>query len=621
MIKNWRLGNFKSVFELKELEFGELTILAGANSSGKSTILQSILLISQTLANHNEDKVLVLNGPIIQLGVFEDICSKNNLYDSIHIGFNISDFYSDSEWTIPNRNPKLGESIKQVDLEVRFYEDKQPDNQEFIDKNPRFLNCAIDWTVWEISDYAHERVEVENSLIIWESESRFEKYEKFKNNNLSENRKKALDYDVVSYEFNVKHLYDSFRILKDIIGVHCKHFLPYDLLFNYDEEERNAQKVAIAICEPKNFNHFFYPGENFDIFYMYEIPDNVIVYLKDLLKDLIDEGLLNELELSKRISSWNDYLYRLSDEKRYDIEKKLNLEVQNEIVKLIIEGKPNIKKVMFPYLEYNLIENVSDYIKAYFTSLVKYLGPLREEPSYLYPVTPINDPYNVGNKGQYTAAVFHEFKNKQIFYIPTNQLQEPKINTDFQIATLEVAVNDWLQYLDIATEIQTKDLNKYGIQITIKPIGSDYPIELKHMGVGVSQILPIVVMCLASDFDSTILIEQPELHLHPKIQSRLGDFFLATALSGRQIIIETHSEYIINRIRYRFAASEDNRIKELTKIFFVEKEEGQSKFREVEINEYGGISEWPEGFFDQSHDEIKNIFQASMEKRLREKRE
>ncbi|WP_180828388.1 AAA family ATPase, partial [Vibrio parahaemolyticus] len=66
-------------------------------------------------------------------------------------------------------------------------------------------------------------------------------------------------------------------------------------------------------------------------------------------------------------------------------------------------------------------------------------------------------------------------------------------------------------------------------------------------------VIPIVMQCLLSNKNDILIFEQPELHLHPKIQAKLCDLFIAMSLNGRQIIIETHSEYIINRLRYRIA--------------------------------------------------------------------
>jgi predicted ATPase len=114
-------------------------------------------------------------------------------------------------------------------------------------------------------------------------------------------------------------------------------------------------------------------------------------------------------------------------------------------------------------------------------------------------------------------------------------------------------------------------------------------------------------MSLLSEHDATLIFEQPELHLHPKVQSRLADFFLSIIWAGKQCLIETHSEYFINKLRYRAAIQEDgkNQVIGNLKIYFVEKVDGSSVFRELEVSGSGAIVDWPEGFFDLSQIESK----------------
>ena len=139
--------------------------------------------------------------------------------------------------------------------------------------------------------------------------------------------------------------------------------------------------------------------------------------------------------------------------------------------------------------------------------------------------------------------------------------------------------------------------------------------DLTHVGVGVSQVLPILVMCLLADPDTTLIFEQPELHLHPKVQTLLGDFFLSMSLLGKQCVLETHSEYLVNRLRFRAAAAKTDEISKAIRMYFVEKPEDTSVFRPVVVNEFGAIPDWPEGFFDQSQREAEATLRAAIKKR------
>lgn len=91
MINKWKLFNFKSVREETEIELKPLTILAGSNSSGKSTVLQSMLLISQTLYSRVNSKSVILNGTFTRLGQFDDLRSFGSEASQILIGWELKD--------------------------------------------------------------------------------------------------------------------------------------------------------------------------------------------------------------------------------------------------------------------------------------------------------------------------------------------------------------------------------------------------------------------------------------------------------------------------------------------------------------------------------------------------
>jgi predicted ATPase len=148
---------------------------------------------------------------------------------------------------------------------------------------------------------------------------------------------------------------------------------------------------------------------------------------------------------------------------------------------------------------------------------------------------------------------------------------------------------------------------------------SDTLHPLVHVGVGVSQVLPIVVMALIAPPDSILIFEQPELHLHPKVQTRLGDFLLSVACSGKQCIVETHSEYLINRLRLRSAEDETDALANVFSLYYVSKDNGSTRYTRIAINEYGAIPEWPDGFFDESPREAERILRAALKKRAARK--
>jgi predicted ATPase len=111
------------------------------------------------------------------------------------------------------------------------------------------------------------------------------------------------------------------------------------------------------------------------------------------------------------------------------------------------------------------------------------------------------------------------------------------------------------------------------------------------------------------------MIEQPELHLNPRVQQRLADFLLAVTASGRQLIVETHSEYLISRLRLRVALDTTNRVQQTVGLLFAERANGSTEYRQVETNEFGGLENWPANFFDQSAEEAQELLRAAVKKR------
>jgi predicted ATPase len=231
----------------------------------------------------------------------------------------------------------------------------------------------------------------------------------------------------------------------------------------------------------------------------------------------------------------------------------------------------------------------------------------------MYASPPALGQTHVGLTGEYTAAMLDEYRNKEIDYpIPPKDF-DGKYRTAH--GTLIEALLVWLKRMDLLDAIDTEETSKVGYRLSVQGKGVSETQDLTSVGVGVSQVLPTLVLFLLAPNNSILLIEQPELHLHPKVQSILGDFFLGMAECGKQCIVETHSEYIVNRLRRRIVETPGKRILDKIKIYFVEKEKAESRFREVQPNEYGSIHDWPKGFFDEVDREASRILDAQMNKR------
>lgn len=159
----------------------------------------------------------------------------------------------------------------------------------------------------------------------------------------------------------------------------------------------------------------------------------------------------------------------------------------------------------------------------------------------------------------------------------------------------------------------------FGNQLEVTTKGSDKRHHLTNVGVGVSQVLPIVVSALLAPRTSLLIFEQPELHLHPRVQARIADFFVALMMDGKQCLVETHSEYMIDRLRRRIAEQKSEEIRRKVSIYFTEKLGDNTVCRPIKLNKYGSVENWPKDFFDQSQMETRRILEAAAEKRTQER--
>ena len=250
---------------------------------------------------------------------------------------------------------------------------------------------------------------------------------------------------------------------------------------------------------------------------------------------------------------------------------------------------------------------VSFLIHRFFGREVKYLGPLRKAPQVLY--DPRLRDLDLGLSGEYTAAILHANSAHQV--VPISDPESDRVS-------LQSEVNLWLNRFGLAGEALLADHGRLGIGLKITPIDTAQTVDLTSVGVGVSQILPVIVLCLLTDPGELVILEQPELHLHPALQQKLGDFLLDCANSGRQLLVETHSEHLVNRVRRRVAdlsGSDEG----MVGLLFAEQRDGVTEFRQSAINPYGGTeTEWPEGFFDVSAREAQALVAMSLTKRHRE---
>jgi predicted ATPase len=150
-------------------------------------------------------------------------------------------------------------------------------------------------------------------------------------------------------------------------------------------------------------------------------------------------------------------------------------------------------------------------------------------------------------------------------------------------------------------------------QFRVKTTRGATEVLLPDVGFGVSQILPVLVNCAILPEGSTLLLEQPEIHLHPFAQAALADV-LIDAIKDRnlQIIVESHSEHLLRRIQRRIAREVIH--PDDVALYFCHLENGSSAIEELDVDPYGNIRNWPVDFFGDEMGELGDMTVAAMER-------
>lgn len=241
------------------------------------------------------------------------------------------------------------------------------------------------------------------------------------------------------------------------------------------------------------------------------------------------------------------------------------------------------------------------------------LGPLREPPRRLYVGTG-ETPRHVGHRGEKTIEALLA-AGRRSFRLRAGQ--KPK--------TLQELVAERLLAMGLIHDFAVEAVSRSGrvYEVWVRTAKGLPRVKLTEVGFGVSQVLPVIVECFYVPRRTLALIEQPELHLHPRVQSDVADLFVDAVRAQEngvprdcQFLVESHSEHFLRRLQ-RLIAEERLR-PEQAALYFVETVRGQARVRELEVDAFGNILNWPEGFFG---DEMGDLLARSEAQARRMERE
>jgi energy-coupling factor transporter ATP-binding protein EcfA2 len=616
-LREVRLNNFKSV-RGASVELRPLTVIVGRNSSGKSTLLQGILALAQAVRREVVTQTFPLNGDLVRLGTFDEV--RNFDVDEsagIDIGFTAEIGFR--LWGLVNAGPRVAaEGIVNWDAHLMPSQEETGAGQAVLDTIEFGVNARdgesalvnVSLTVNEIRGAAtppefigppafflnRGGVELEIDGRVTDLHSgAFSKMDLMSMSGGMPVRVFRLDQ-----RFNV-----MFRLWWDFAVEHLA-----------DHRQQARRETADSLVESNSSADVRKK--------LQKDAETAVRFARDCM--LSEEEFDTELSSSRRMMQMRmmsmhwDYLSRFENKFA-----KLKSERKSKIANALNDlGEPRFRELVRAALEkdgvdwleqtvrdepttdvHQVLEQATFETHSLFQQ-VRYLGPLRAKPQAMY--SPGVGQVDLGPEGEYAAAYLHANSMKRVLV--------PLPGGGKQVMPLGEGLNLWLEELGLADGAVAKDRGRLGIGLYVQPVGRQQSVDLTSVGVGVSQALPVVLLCLLATPGSIVLIEQPELHLHPAMQLRLADFLLACSQAGRQILIETHSEHVVNRLRRHVVADEGSETADIVRLLFAEQEAGATVYSVSDINEVGGLrADWPKGFLDVAAEESTLLLEQSLVKK------
>lgn len=209
-----------------------------------------------------------------------------------------------------------------------------------------------------------------------------------------------------------------------------------------------------------------------------------------------------------------------------------------------------------------------------------------------------------GFHGEYTFDVIQKNPLEDV-----RQLRRFLIDSDKKVAELEKQIEYWMGYIVNGVEVKfNSDYSTQLAQMKVRQAALDTQFNSPYnFGFGISYVLPIITTGLIAQPNSIVIVENPEAHLHPAGQSRIGEFLAQMSCDKLQIIIETHSEHVINGIR-KYALRNGMQSEDLCINYFnINKETNKHEVNRLNLNERMDILSWAEGFFDQESIDLKDL--------------
>lgn len=236
---------------------------------------------------------------------------------------------------------------------------------------------------------------------------------------------------------------------------------------------------------------------------------------------------------------------------------------------------------------------------------IVYLGPLRERPQRTYGWNQ-QSPGDLGSKGEFAIQALLSSANDRM-----------KRSESGGRGWLVDRVSGWLKQMEVADGLS---LSQQGSSVHYEVLVHQKKIKanIVDVGFGVSQVLPVVTVAYFAPEGSTVVMEQPEIHLHPLAQTALADLFAEVSRTRRiQFLIETHSENLFRRLQFLIA--DEQLSPEHCALYFVKPGESGAGMERLRVDEYGRIKNWPDRFFGDALGEVERQTRSMLRRMMQAK--
>jgi predicted ATPase len=580
---SFSLSNFKGFKELQSVNLKPLTVICGTNNSGKSSLIQSLLLMKQShptkfSPNTYGQLPLTFNGSYVQLGSFLDVV-YNHLNDEEIV----------LKWKLQNEEIKPG-----FGFHIRNYSI----NSELTVKIKNIKNIEVEKSLAqiEVNNFLFKDLNTNFSLeLIRKNDGKY----KIKLRNISVR------------DITINIIYPNYkRDYRDNYINEIRELLKY-------LEDKNIKSFQDRIIEEECFDHaqITFQGIFPSQILINNFPQqscSILKRIREKLPSIVKGRVSSKLEelIDKIVRHLESIIINLDKQqpqkdKYLDIDESISKEDQD----LSIGKEVSLLDYYFSYRATFI------FLREIWSGF-RYIGPIREAPKRFYPFNDLRI-IDIGINGENMPLVLAVEKETIVpkYY---RCIYKKKSIEKYELRDKDKlidSVNWWLSdFMKLPRIHSVNELSGVINQVKVNSLGIE--LDLTDVGFGVSQILPIIVECLRMAEGETIILEQPEIHLHPSLQSKLADFFICMAKSGKNLVVETHSEHFINRLCLRIAQEESNDTRNLINILFVscDEENKSSIAKPIEINKYGEIENWPVGFFDEN--DSRDLISATLKKRM-----